>query len=225
MVELQLASRTDYYSDFGLTEQITPFTDDVTMPFSPKAAISFQPIDEVKLRASWSMGFKAPTLESIHLNELITHPFAKDPILCPSSLSEEEQGVNPDCKTKQYVTVLQGNKDLQPELSQSFNLGIVVEPVKSVFFSLDYFRTNQQKIIVEASSSDAAQELVGDIFAYEAKYGSESLKEEIQASVVRDANNRVKMIEISPSNQASYKVHGVDLALGFSVPLAACHGI
>ena len=220
MVELQLASRTDYYSDFGLTEQIAPFTDDVNMPFSPKAAISFQPIDEVKLRASWSMGFKAPTLESIHLNELITHPFSKDPILCSSSLSEEEQAANPDCKTKQYVTVLQGNKDLQPELSQSFNLGVIFEPVKDVFLSVDYFRTNQQEIIVEASSSDAAQELVGDIFAYEAKHGSESLKE-IQASVVRDANNRVKMIEISPSNQANYEVHGVDLALGFSVPLVA----
>ncbi len=218
MVELQLAARMDYYSDFGLTEQVVPFNEESTMPFSPRAAISFQPIDEVKLRASWSMGFKAPTLESIHLKELITHPFGKDPILCPSSLSKEEQAANPDCKTKQYVTVLKGNKNLQPELSQSFNLGIVFEPVKNMFFSVDYFRTSQSELIVEASSDTAAQELVGDIFTYEAKYGAESLKE-IQANVIRDANNRVKMIEISPSNQSSYKVHGVDLSLGFSTPI------
>ena len=218
MVELQLAARVDYYSDFGLTEQVVPFNEESTMPFSPRAAISFQPIDKVKLRASWSMGFKAPTLESIHLKELITHPFAKDPILCPSTLSKEEQEVNPDCKTKQYVTVLKGNKNLQPELSQSFNLGIVFEPVKNIFFSVDYFRTSQSELIVEASSDTAAQELVGDIFTYEKKYGSESLKE-IQAKVIRDANNRVKMIEISPSNQSSYKVHGVDLSLGLSTPI------
>ena len=219
MFEFQLATRTDYYNDFGLTKQTVPFTENIEMPFSPRAAVSFQPVDELKLRASWSMGFKAPTLESIHLNELITHPFAKDIILCPSSLSKEEQKVNPDCKTTQYVTVLKGNKELLPELSQSFNLGIVIEPVKNTFFSMDYFRINQKEVIVEVSSSDSAQELVGDIFAYEAKHGAKALKE-IQATVVRDDNKRVKMIEMSPSNQASYNVHGVDLALGFSVPLA-----
>ena len=41
MVELQLAARSDYYSDFGLTEQVIPFTDDVNMPLSPRAASYF----------------------------------------------------------------------------------------------------------------------------------------------------------------------------------------
>ena len=164
------------------------------------------------------MGFKAPTLESIHLKELITYPFAKDIVSCPSSLSEEAQAANPNCKVTQFKTVLKGNENLQPELSQSFNAGVVIEPIQDMFFSMDYFRTSQSEVIVEASSSDAAQELIADIFAYEAKYGADKLKE-IQSNVVRDAEGRTKLIEISPSNQSSYKVHGVDLALGFSVPL------
>ena len=211
-VELQLAARTDYYSDFGFTEQEIPFTNEL-MPLSPRVALSFQPTDEVKLRASWSMGFKAPTLESIHLKTLTTYPFGLDTVRC-----EKPDPKIPGCAVGQFRTVLTGNKDLNPELSESFNAGIVLEPVKDVFFSIDYFRTSQQDIIVEASSSSAGDKLLGDVLAYEKKYGAEKLTE-INASVSRDSNGQLKGIEISPSNQASYKAHGVDLEMGFSIPV------
>ena len=213
MVELQLAARTDYYNDFGLTKQVMPFTDDVNMPFSPRAALSFQPLDELKLRTSWSMGFKAPTLESIHLKELITYPFGLDSVKC-----EKLDKTKPGCAITQFKTVLRGNPDLQPELSESFNIGIVIEPVENIFFSVDYFRNNQSEIIIETSSSSAADRLLGDVLAYEKKYGQDKLKE-INATVSRDSEGKLKSLEVSPSNQASYKVHGIDLEMGFSIPL------
>lgn len=211
MVELQLAARTDYYNDFGFTQQAIPFVEDAEMPLSPRAALAFQPTDILKFRTSWSMGFKAPTLESIHLKELITYPFNFDSVKC------EKPGEG-QCAVTQYRTLLKGNPDLQPELSQSFNVGFVLEPTENFFLSMDFFRTSQSEIIIEASSSSAGDRLLGDVLAYEKKYGPDKLTE-INAVVARDSDGKLKGIEISPSNQASYKVNGIDLEVGFLVPL------
>ena len=65
MLDLQLAARMDYYyysdSDTatGFTEQKIPFIDDdeITMPVSPRVALSFQPIDENKIKSLLGYGF------------------------------------------------------------------------------------------------------------------------------------------------------------------------
>jgi iron complex outermembrane receptor protein len=119
--ELSLALRYDRYSDFG-------------GELSPKIALSFRPIEELVLRASYSEGFAAPSLEI--LNRLPSQGF-------PSSIDRLGCFINPDnafaCDSRQRETFSGSNPDLQAELSEQWSLGMVYRPTDNLWFTLDYF--------------------------------------------------------------------------------------
>ena len=219
MVELQLAARTDYYySDVGFTglAEQSMFDDEVSLPFSPHAALSFQPIDELKLRASWGLGFKAPTLLSLHHDEVVSYPFAIDYVNCPPSSYSKD---NPSCSKTQYRTVFKSNENLEPELSQSFNLGIIFEPVKEISFSIDYYRNNQKNVIANITDNDSLDDLVRNILRYEQKYGVDKLKQQGDFNVERYEDGSISKVSAQLSNLAKYEVQGLDLELNLSFPL------
>ena len=209
MAELQLAARSDAYSDFGWAWQDVdiPFTT-IPLPFSPRVAFSLQPVDLVKLRASWGMGFKAPSLSSLYRNETIHYPSSRDLALCDDAYYN--QGANKDTKQckdgTQYKTFKRSNKNLKPEFSESFNVGIVLEPVERFSLSMDYYRNNQRDI--------AGTPSLRDIFKYEKKHGVEELRK-LGLDVVRGPGpeGTVDHVVTVPANLAQYKVHGVDLEM------------
>ena len=221
MVDLQLAARTDYYhysdsdSASGFTEQDIPFLEDYTMPVSPRAALSFQPVEEVKLRASWGMGFRAPSLVTIHQGKTTTHPFSVDYIKCPVYDKSKEE-----CGRRQYNLNLSGNKELRPETSQSINLGIVFQPVKQLSFNVDYFRTNRQNLILFYNDSPSLDTSVRDVLKYEQKKGVEALKAR-GVNLERNEAGDVSQITTTPLNAASDLVHGIDAEIDASLQLAA----
>ena len=219
MIELQLAARTDYYhySDSetasGFTEQDLPFLEDYTMPVSPRAALSIQPIDELKLRASWGLGFRAPSLATIHQGKFTTYPFSVDYTKCPVYDKDK-----PECAVVQHNLSLSGNKKLNPETFQSINLGIILQPVKPVYLSLDYFRTNRENLILFYGDSPSLDASVRDILEYEQKKGAEALKAH-GVTVNRNEAGDVEEIIATPLNTASDLVHGLDAEVGFSTPV------
>ena len=219
MVDLQLAARTDYYhysdseSASGFTEQDIPFLEDYTMPVSPRVALSFQPIEEVKFRASWGMGFRAPSLVTIHQSETTTHPFSVDYTKCPVYDKEKDE-----CGRKQYNLILKGNEKLNPETSQSINLGVVFQPIQQLSFNVDYFRTNRQNLILFYNDSPSLDASVRDILKYEVKKGVEALKAR-GVNLERNEAGDVSKITTTPLNAASDLVHGIDAELDASMQL------
>ena len=220
MLELQLAARTDYYySDIGFTgfTEQSMLDDEVSLPFSPYATLSFQPIDELKIRASWGLGFKAPTLLSAYHDEVVSYPFVVDYVNCPPDSYDHK---NSKCDKKQREAVFKSNENLKPELSQSFNLGIIVEPVKEISFNIDYYRINQKNIIPNTTDGDSLEEFVRDIILHEQKHGVEKLKKQGEFNVERQGDNSIKKISVQLSNLAKYEVQGLDLGVNLSLPLA-----
>ncbi len=142
-VEVQLAGRGEHYSDFGSA-------------FSPKVAIRFQPIDEVLFRASYSLGFKAPTLPEVNAGASTSYSTLYDP------LTEV---------TAQYKVVSQGNEDLEAETAKSFNFGVVLEPIEELSLKVDYFHIiNEDKIdtlgaqkLIDENSPNVIRKANGDI--------------------------------------------------------------
>ncbi|MET2953824.1 TonB-dependent receptor [Vibrio harveyi] len=161
-VEVQLAGRAEHYSDFGSA-------------FSPKVAVRYQPMDEVLFRASYSHGFKAPTLPEVNAGASTSYQTLYDP-------QTDTRG--------QYRVVSQGNKDLDAETAQSFNIGTVIEPLEDLSVKVDYF------YIVNDDKIDTL--------------GAQKLIDENSPNVVRKANGDIDYILDEYVNVAKQQVSGID---------------
>ncbi|UUZ51597.1 TonB-dependent receptor [Massilia sp. B-10] len=101
-MEMQLAVRTDDYSDFGRTT-------------NPKVALRYQPTKEVLLRASANRGFHAPDYDALYSGETpgLLNNFADDPA-CPTT-----PGAN--CRDKWDTLSGRQCLSLRPERSKQFS--------------------------------------------------------------------------------------------------------
>ncbi|MGS0696813.1 TonB-dependent receptor plug domain-containing protein [Shewanella sp. 0m-4] len=116
--------------------------DDAKTTYSAKVA--YTPIDDLLLRASYGTGFKAPSLDSLYLNESSGVQFAVDTKLC------NEAGNNPDsvdCKRLELNSKSGGNVDLESETSTSYNIGAVYQLTDDLSFSIDYWSLTVDNII------------------------------------------------------------------------------
>ncbi|MGE5103286.1 MAG: TonB-dependent receptor [Betaproteobacteria bacterium] len=127
-VEAQLAARYDHYGDFGGTT-------------NPKIALRWQPLRVLLLRASWGMGFRAPTLYDLYapVQHGESSPFFADPLRCPVTGHVDDCGAFP--------TIFGGNPALQPETSEQSNAGIVWEPAPGLALTLDYWNLHKHNAI------------------------------------------------------------------------------
>jgi iron complex outermembrane receptor protein len=129
-LEVDLAARYDRYSDFGSTT-------------NPKLTLRWQPMQQLLLRGSYGTGFRAPTLSDLFQPGAIraeaTDPF-DDPIRCPVT------GADTDCQAS-FGAKDGGNPALQPEKSHQLNAGIVIEPMRRLSLSADYYRIVVDNVI------------------------------------------------------------------------------
>tara|TARA_B100001029_G_scaffold13545_1_gene9094 strand:+ start:1356 stop:4283 length:2928 start_codon:yes stop_codon:yes gene_type:complete len=115
-IDAQLAARYEDSDDYG----------DATVG---KLAIGWQPIDQVKLRYSFSETFRAPALILVNEGFLGRSTSTNDALL------EYASGQDYDSYSMQRVT--EGNPGLKPELGENQSIGLVLEPVDNLIITLD----------------------------------------------------------------------------------------
>lgn len=126
-VDLDISDREDRYSDFGETN-------------NGKLSLRYQPFQALTFRGAASTGFRAPSLFDLYQPDI----FGAD---AGSTIP------GPPCAAGAYTTVFSytvcnsqglalagGNKKLQPETSENFDFGVVVEPISDLGITLDYYR-------------------------------------------------------------------------------------
>ena len=184
-LELQLAARYDDYSDFGDT-------------FNPKVALRWEPLKELMFRTSYSTGFRAPSLYDINAPQSETYTGSKynDPVLCPGGTAVEAK-YQTECNV-QFKRTQGGNPDLQPEESTSYTAGFVLEPIKNLVFTADYYNIKVDNLIDVISDSL--------VFGNPTKYSN---------LFVRDADGRLKYVQTTLINMGGIKTQGVDLSLNY----------
>ncbi|MET0273105.1 MAG: TonB-dependent receptor, partial [Phenylobacterium sp.] len=124
-LDLQLAGRYEDYSDVGSVAK-------------PKIAGSWDVIEGLRLRASWSQGFKAPTLEQLVPVLRPTAQARLDDVLCEADLRARRIANFGACAQRPNVQrLVAGNANLTPEESESFSYGVVLE---SFFLPSQYGR-------------------------------------------------------------------------------------
>lgn len=127
-LDVNLAGRTEHYSDAGFNHTAVP-----------KVGLRWQPLDEqVTFRASWGKGYRAPSLAELYQPQTTSIVF---------NLADPQRagrpGSNPnDTNTGQRQLVSGGNPELQPEKSESENYGVLIQPkaVPGLSLSVDYYK-------------------------------------------------------------------------------------
>ncbi len=125
-LEGTVAVRYDKYSDFGNT--------------NPKVGLRFQPIPEFLARASYSTGFRAPSLYELYSPNGLTFTAGSydDPVQCPGG--KPIAGANPGVACgQQFLALVGGNANLQPEKAKNMTLGFVIEPIKDLTVDIDFW--------------------------------------------------------------------------------------
>ncbi|PFH10451.1 iron complex outermembrane receptor protein [Collimonas sp. PA-H2] len=191
-LEAQLALRYDSYSDVGST-------------VNPKVALRFQPAKEIMFRSSYSTGFRAPSLYELNDPNAKTYTAApyNDPLLCPGG-NVAPGGISArDCK-QQFFKMQGGNKNLQPEKSNSFTLGMVIEPHPNFTASVDYWniRIKDQISVIPES----------DIFGDPVKYAD---------NFVRNPDGSLSHIIDTNVNLGNVHTSGFDLGFAWRWPKTA----
>lgn len=173
-IEVQLAARSDHYSDFGSA-------------FTPKVGAKWVPMPEVLFRASYNKGFRAPTLAEN----------AQSTALGFASVTDPTRG-----NSSNFVAAIkQGNPRLEPEKSDAYSVGVVLEPTKNLTAGIDYYSIDQKNLV----ASNGIQYMVNN----------EAL---FRSSIVRDpATGVIQTIYDSYSNVAKVSTSGIDADVSYKM--------
>jgi iron complex outermembrane recepter protein len=116
--------------------------------FSPKIDGKFTPIKYVTFRSSYGLGFRAPSFAES--NSLPTTGFVTT--TAPASFLAEHGG---DGYGQNYSLGLttEGTQGLKPETSYNFSAGVVLNPVRELSLSMDFYRIKVRNLIQPNSAN------------------------------------------------------------------------
>lgn len=146
-LELGASLRYDDYSDFGGAT-------------TAKGSVKFRPMKPLLLRGSIGTGFKAPTVPQVNaaLQEfgVTSGNYTCDNNNPADPLRQIAVGLGAVCPTGnvQYNVFAGGNRDLRPEKSRQWTVGLVFEPTANTSIGLDLW---QVKIKDAISAVDESQ--------------------------------------------------------------------
>jgi outer membrane receptor protein involved in Fe transport len=141
-LDVQLAGRFENYSDFGSVAK-------------PKVALAWDVMGGVRLRGSYSEGFRAPNLEQTNATEYARLASGVDHIRCEADLRAGRITSFSACgqNTSGASLRVAGNPDLEPEESTSTSFGLVLQPMfldesyGDFSFTVDRWRIEQEQIV------------------------------------------------------------------------------
>ena len=197
-LELRTSVRYEHYSKFDATK--------------PGVSLAWRPTDWLLLRSSYNEGFRAPSIV-----ELFTPAIGRRNTGIIDTAREGQPDAENDV-SKRVVTG--GNTDLDPEESESYNYGIVLDLpfLKGFTVGADFFKIKQMNQI---DNSDAEYELDLDAELWEANGGSNP-RVVREAQTAEDIANGLpgKLVEVYSTyqNLTLREIEGWDFFANYMTP-------
>ena len=170
MLEADLSVRNDHYPTASST--------------NPKFSLKFRPLDQIAFRGAIGTGFREPSLP-----ELFTP-------LAPATTAIFTDPVTG--APGQFNQLVGGNPHLVPEKSKQFSLGTIVEPIKGLSASVDYYHVKVDHAIISLD----AQTVVNLAAAGNPVY---------TPLVTRDSSGNITNIVTNNVNSGGVVTAGVDV--------------
>lgn len=140
-LDFQIAGRAEHYSDFGSVAK-------------PKIAMAWDIVDGLRVRASYSEGFRAPNLEQVNATQYARLNSGNDYYKCEADLRAGRIADFNACNRSGSASLLiAGNPDLKPEESTNQSVGLVFQPrflpeaLGDFTFTVDRWKIEQTDIV------------------------------------------------------------------------------
>ena len=151
---------------------------------TPKISLKFTPIQQVAVRGSFGKGFREPSLPELYSQQTLgTSVSFEDPVT-------KQVG--------QFNVLAGGNPNLSPEKSRQFSLGLVLQPVKNLSATIDYFHIKIDKLVTT---------LDPEFIVDQAAAGNSQYTD----LVTRDADGNITKITSTNLNVGGVMTSGVDV--------------
>lgn len=193
-VEFKIAGRHDKYSDYGNST-------------TPDLGISIRPNASFLIKTSFGRGFKAPGLRDVNDDPGLYFTRVSDVKRCREARAAADEAlITKYCNSTQSTQILTGgNKELDAETSEFYNIGVGFEPNSSFSASLEYYDIKIKDQIAAPDSTTMME--------YEADGKA------LPAGVViqRDeTSGDVSTVVLPSANLAATTTRGVDAAASIS---------
>jgi len=207
-LDVNIADRQDWYSDFGTTN-------------NPKVQARWQPASFVTFRGTASTAFRAPTLFSLN----------NPPSLAASTGGTMGSG-NPDCPplsatpvapftpatcNTQGLGLFGGNPNLTPETAENFDLGVILTPITDLGITIDYYRI----LIKNTISAVPAEAIYGAPSTFASYYVLDNhggLTPSISSGTdcIPYTAPTCGYIKVNAANTGRLSTNGIDLSIQYS---------
>ncbi|UYV15834.1 TonB-dependent receptor domain-containing protein [Porphyrobacter sp. ULC335] len=136
-LNLQLAGRMEHFRDIDQTAIV------------PRVAVSWTTIPGVTFRGAWSQGFRAPNLVQVNDEGTTRSNTRDDFVICQAQVAKGQLANLGVCPGEGVISFRSGTDQLEPEDSESINLGIVLEPsfIPGLTLTADYWRVKQTGLV------------------------------------------------------------------------------
>ena len=209
------------------------FLDDSESVF--KAAVEWAPIEDVRLRATFSEGFRAPNISELFLGQQQSAETYTDPcrnygtsgVDSTTVANCQTDGLNPDFNlaTFQATTLQGGNPELNPETSESLTFGVVFTPsfLEGFTVSIDYFDIEITDAVGTAPTSEVISACYAsanfsdplcDLIVGPAYPGVDETPSP-QAPTRRNSNLQISGVLATNANLATYETSGIDFQVDY----------
>ncbi len=181
-LDIIVAGRIDDYTGFGSTT-------------NPKVSFRFRPWEPIMFRGSYGTGFRVPTFNQIFNGTTISPNPGNalvDPTLCPQGTTA---GPQPQCAPITPDSLSGGNLNLEPETSEQYTLGVVIQPSNRFSLSVDYWRIAVDNTI----GSITIPQLLANIGAFPER--------------ITRTNGIITQVDLRTGNFGSRRTEGIDVTL------------
>lgn len=176
-LDIIVAARIDDYTGFGNT-------------VNPKVSFRFRPVDQIMIRGSYGTGFRVPTFNQIFNGTTISPNPGNtlvDPTTCPSG-SPGPGGCTPITPD----SLSGGNLQLEPETSEQFTAGVVIQPSNRFSLSVDYWQIAVDNTI----GTITIPQLLANINAFPDR--------------ITRTNGIITLVDLRTGNFGSRRTNGID---------------
>ncbi|MEH8018666.1 TonB-dependent receptor [Rheinheimera muenzenbergensis] len=198
-LDLIAALRYDHYSDFG---------GDV----NPKLSLRYRATDDLILRASWSTGFRAPSLSQLGAGESLGSAYINCGADQPFDALCGDFGATAGELELDQETI--GNRGLDAENSEAVNAGFSWNLTDNLQITADYWRYEHTDIVdVDANTTLKAciagsAPVTSSIAALNGEFGC-----------VLDSGNDLVFLRTGFFNVGSQETDGIDVKINYSIDM------
>jgi len=153
-LNLGVAGRYEHYSDFGST-------------INGKVSARYEFLPGVAVRSAFNTGFRAPSMQQSYFSQTQTN-FRYDPIV-DEIVSRENSTLSLESEAAKAL----GATALSPEKSYNISAGLTYQPIRNLFFTLDYYMIHVDDRIVRTSFFTVDNPLIKELFD---QYGIEGIQ-------------------------------------------------